>query len=1167
MLNSAVRVFSSPTATPKAILPRMQSLDGKLIYSATDLSSFLACPHLTLLKRRTALGGPKQPKFPDSGLDVLQARGLEHERKFLEGLRADGTSTIVDLTEFSAPFAPERWGRHTRATIDAMRAGADIVYQGMLLDGEWLGYPDFLRRVESPSVFGDWSYEVVDTKLAREAKGGALLQVLLYADLLKAIQGAAPEFVHLALGGPAGLSPRFRVIDYAAYFRSIRNQFLAWVTATPNELPRAVDPVAHCDICAWDHVCTGERREVDHLSFVAGISRRQRRALVEHGVSTLAGLGEMDGANLPRFDGLSAAAFARVQMQARIQLDGRRQNRKLHELLQPVVPEQGLAALPVPSPGDLFFDLEGDPYAFELGIEYLFGVVDAGGEYTGRWSLDRASEKQTFEWFIDLVMARLDTFPDLHIYHYAPYEPAALKRLAGRYDTRIDELDRLLRGKVFVDLYRVVRQGLRASVESYSIKKMEPFYDFDRQVDLRSANMALAGFEAWMQMGGPAGGDNPLLGEIEGYNRDDCLSTWKLREWLEVLREQLATESGQEVPRPSLPPAEAPEELSENLQEIRALMVRLMAGVPELPEHRSPEQQGRWLAAQMLEYHRRENKSMWWRYFSRLEMSDDELLEDASSLSGLEYIGVVGEIKRSFVHRYRFPAQEHKLSEGADTRDPRTGKAAGEITGLDDAAHTVDLKRGKTSAVAHPVSLIPYEYVDDQVMRSSLFRIGQAIAGQGFDRAGRFPSSLDLLMAAAPRVGSEPGQPLVRAGESTLDGAVRLARALDRSVLPVQGPPGSGKTYTGARMILALLRDGRKVGVTATSHKVISNLLNEICRAAREDGLTVKGIQKAAEEQHCGAGDIAATEDNAEILNALRSGDASLAAGTAWLWSREDMVASVDVLFIDEAGQFSLANALAVSPAAASLVLLGDPRQLEQPQQGLHPPGTDVSALDHLLGGDLTVPDSRGLFLDLTWRLHPDICSFTSELYYQDRLSPRQGLERQKINGDSFLSGSGLRWLKVDHAGNQNESPEEAARIEALVGELLGEGLTWTTADDREKKLELSDILVVAPYNAQVAFIRSRLPNGSRVGTVDKFQGQEAPIVIYSMASSSTDDAPRGMEFLYNPNRLNVATSRARCLVILVASGELFLPACRTPEQMRLANGLCRYRELAGEIE
>jgi predicted RecB family nuclease len=1143
----------------------VHSLGGKLIFSATDLSNFLACSHLTLLTRRTATGGPGPPRYPDPGREVLQQRGLEHERNFLAGCQERGHANVADLTRYrDEPFGLERYTRHAQATIDAMRDGVDVIYQGCLFDGTWLGFPDFLQRVERPSALGAWSYEVVDTKLSREAKAGALLQVLLYVDLLGRAQGVAPDHVHLALGGPDKPFETFRVKDYAAYFRSIRQRFLHHVALQPTALSTAFGPVPHCQICDWDEICKRERREVDHLSFVAGITRQQRRALGERGVCTLEALGELDLGQNPRLDGVSRTALARIHHQARIQLQGRRQDAHLHELLQPIVANEGLAALPPPSEGDLFFDLEGDPYAFEIGIEYLFGVADARGEYTARWSLDPMKERAAFEWFVDLVLERLQRYPDLHVYHYAPYEPTALKRLAGRYDTRIDELDGLLRGGVLVDLYRVVRQGLRASVESYSIKKMEPFYAFARQIDLRAANGALASFEAWLQLGGEPATAEALLGPIEGYNRDDCLSTLALRNWLESVRAQQTRESGEEVPRPSRDAQAPSDELTKRLRETRALAARLTADVPERPEQRSPEQQARWLLAQTLEHHRRESKSTWWRYYNWLGMSDEELIEDGSALGGLEYVKIVGEEKRSDIHRYRFPPQEHELKPGMDTRDPATENSAGQIVALSEADGTLDLKRAKGSDTPHPQALIPFEYVNDEVLQASLLRIGRAVAEHGLARTVPCPSALDLLQATPPRTGQAPGEALIRADELALDAALRLVAELDYSVLPIQGPPGAGKTYTAARMIVAELARGQKVGVTATSHKVISHLLREVCEAAGDSGLYFQGIQKGTDEQWCEAGAILPTTDNARVRAVLLSGEAQLAAGTAWLWSRDDMRAAVDVLFIDEAGQFSLANALAVAPAAKNLVLLGDPQQLQQPQQGLHPPGADVSALDHLLRGHATVPPDRGLFLDQTWRLHPAICAFTSELYYEDRLRSRPGLERQRISGDAPFTGNGLRWLPVEHEGNQNDSPEEAAEVAALVGAVLGAGLTVSTAEFPFKRLALDDILVVSPYNAQVAALEKVLPEGARVGTVDRFQGQEAPVVIYSMASSTAEEAPRGMEFLYDPHRLNVATSRAQCLVIVVANQRLLFPECRTPAQMRMANGLCRYLELTG---
>jgi uncharacterized protein len=361
-------------------------------------------------------------------------------------------------------------------------------------------------------------------------------------------------------------------------------------------------------------------------------------------------------------------------------------------------------------------------------------------------------------------------------------------------------------------------------------------------------------------------------------------------------------------------------------------------------------------------------------------------------------------------------------------------------------------------------------------------------------------------------------------------------------------------------MICALVKAGSKVGITANSHKVIRNLLEEVVIAAEEIDLDIRCIQKAAEpeaeQRH-----IKFAKGNEDVFRGLKSG-CQVAAGTPWLWARAEAHDCVEVLFVDEAAQMSLANVLAVSQAAETVVLLGDPQQLDQPTQGSHPDGVSVSALDHVLGGHKTITPDRGLFLEKTWRLHPRICEFTSELFYESRLRPLESLEVQKICSRGRVQGVGLRYLAVPHEGNQSSSPEEAAAIHELVVDILASGSTWIDRHGREQLIQLSDILIIAPYNAQVSELQERIHH-ARIGTVDKFQGQEAPIVIYSMTTSTHADAPRGMNFLYSLKRLNVAVSRARCICILVSSPALFEAECRTPEQMEMANAFCRYLELA----
>ena len=499
----------------------MRLADGRLAFSATDLSRHLACGHLTTLRRAVALGGIEAPPpYDDPRGDVLKQRGIEHEARLLERFAAEGRAVEI-VTAADTPFPNRNRAAAATRTRDAMRRGAEVIYQGRLedADGRWSGYPDFLLRVDAPSALGPWSYEVLDAKLARAAKGAAVLQLLLYSDLLALAQGAAPERMHLALGGDGRDHASFRVVEYSAYYRAVRRGFEAHAEAPPETYP---EPVAHCDLCEWKRSCAQRRRADDHMSLVAGITRGQRARLDERGVTTMGALGALDLPVVPRLDGVGAGALARIRDQARVQDRAGREGRRIHELVTPVEPDKGLAALPEPSAGDVFFDIEGDAFAADGGREYLFGAAYRNGGYDADWALDATNEKAAFERFIDRVMARWERHPGFHIYHYGAYETTAIKRLMSRYATREDEVDRLLRGRVFVDLLRVVRQGVRASVESYSIKRLEPFYGFVRRVDLLAATRALIRFEVRLESGDAAGAPDELRAEIPSDGIDAC---------------------------------------------------------------------------------------------------------------------------------------------------------------------------------------------------------------------------------------------------------------------------------------------------------------------------------------------------------------------------------------------------------------------------------------------------------------------------------------------------------------------------------------------------------------------------------------------------------------------------------------------------------------------
>lgn len=1143
----------------------MRFLDESLLLSASDLANHLGCRHLTYLDLRVARGELKAPLYTDPALEALKERGLQHERGYIEHLRLQGLS-IVELTELGDVEA------HFEAACAAMRDGADVIVQATLLSNDWMGRADVLRRVEIPSKLGDYSYEIVDTKLARETRGRTILQLCLYSDLLQRVQGLLPEYMYVVPPGRDYEPERYRVDDYMAYYRLVRQRLLDSVkNGTWQGAGTYPDLCEQCDICRWWEVCDAKRHNDDHLWLVAGISKMHIGELQKRKVDTLEKLATAPMPLDPAPERGAPETYERVHHQARVQLQGRMEGRPIHELLA-LEEGFGLYRLPEPTPQDIFFDFEGARFVGDEGLEYLFGYVSLDGNgqpvYQDLWALTREEEKATFEQFIDDVMARWDADEGFHIYHYAPYEPAAIKRLMGRHATREEEVDRLLRGERFVDLYAVVKHAVRASVESYSIKDMEAVFGFKRQVNLRDATHNLRALEYALEFEAPDAITGEILEAIRGYNEDDCRSTLRLRDWLEQLRTELV-ERGEHIGRPEHGDGMPSEELDEAITLVQQVGSRLTENIPADRDERTREQQAQWILAQLLEWHRREDKALWWEYFRLIDLSAEELLDERVAISGLEYVKRIGMVKRSYVDRYRYPAQETEIRVGDKPKRLHEGVSPfGEVVSIDAAARTIDIKKGPSIADQHATTIFVQDVVKTYELRDALLRIGQWVAQHGIDADGLYRAGRDLLLRIPPRLKSRSIDEVVADSETPLEAAKRVVLELDGGLLPIQGPPGAGKTYTGGRMICEAVRAGLKVGITAVSHKVIRNLLDEVVSAAAQMGLDVACVQKVAEKNVEEAPDsILQTKDNRKVLEMLASGDAQIAAGTAWLWSREEAAGSIDILFVDEAGQISLANALAVSQAARSVVLLGDPQQLEQPKRGSHPDGTDVSALEHLLGQHQTMPPDRGLFLETTWRLHPSICSYTSELFYESRLKSRDGLEKQCVVGGSAFSGTGLFLVSVEHNGNCNDSPEEAKAVAQIVHQLTKDGMMWVNPDGKRQPLTLEDILVVAPYNAHVASILEHLPDNARVGTVDRFQGQEAPVAIYSMATSSPELAPRGMEFLYSLSRLNVATSRARCISILVASPHLFQPECRTPRQMKLANAFCRYLEMAQSSE
>jgi predicted RecB family nuclease len=1076
--------------------------------SPSALSRYLGCEHATTLA--TSLRGSSETFRVSAYEQLIRDKGDAHERQYLADLRRRAVVTTIPREG--------SYGELAARTREAMEAGAEAIFQATLMRGRWRGHADFLERAAGETALGSYGYEAVDTKLARnEARPSHVLQLCFYSACIEQIQGVPPALMHLQLG--SGRRESLRPSDFDAYFTRAQRSLERFVDDRPKTTPY---PCAACTQCDFRAHCEREWRAKDDLSFVAGIRHTQALALEQEGVTTLAALG--DRSAIARVRSVPASTLSGLHEQAELQVVTRTTG-SIATRLRPLEEGRGFALLPLPSRLDMAIDLEGDPFwRADRELTFMFGLLERAGDgwtYRAEWAHDEVEEASLAGRVIDAIHARLRDDPAMHVYHYGAVEVSVLKRICMLNATHEEPLDILLRRHVFVDVVQAVRQAMRIGLEGYGLKEVEKLPRFERTAEVERGADAVLEYEHYL-----ADRATTHLEAIARYNDEDCRATVAVVDWL---RGQAP--SGVSWLVPSDGAIEAP-----NDADLRARDLLRQ----ELVEGEQPASE-RWLAGELLAYHRRAAKPQWWAYYARQEMTASDLLSDSEALAEMVSHPTLppSVVAQSLAHPLLFPPQEHKVGPGTYL-DAETG-ATVTVERLDEDEGIVWIKRGKRRTEPLPRAIVPGKPISMRLHAEALERLASAVR----DSTGAYPALRRMLRNDLPVIAGH-----VRGSEiqtTDLEELRALALGLESSTLVLQGPPGTGKTYTGARLITELVRQGKRVGITALGHKAIDNLCEEVERAAAEEGLELAGTRHGGEGHHDGT-----------LIRAGTGGrypQSAVIAATSWFFARADD--HLDYLVVDEAGQFALADALACGTSADNLILLGDPSQLSQVVQGTHPPGSEASALGHVLGEHQTVPPERGIFLDVSWRMHPEICSFISREFYESRLGAHPCCSER-----STSAGVGLRMLPVDHVGNGSRSREEALAIRARVDELLGERLT---DEHGTRAIVADDIMVVTPYNAQARTLRREL-RGVRVGTVDKFQGQEAPIVFFSMASSSGEDAPRDAGFLFSRNRLNVAISRAQSLAYLVCSPRLLDTRATNVEDMRLVNTLCRLADVTADV-
>ena len=1115
---------------------------GDVLLTASDLTRASTCEWQVLTTLDAKLGRREPvPAEADAMLDRTAQLGDRHEEALLEVLRA--RTDVVEI-----PKGLDAEGRSlavamTRKAVDD-RAGA--IFQAAFEGERFFGYADFVELDE------DGSYLVSDAKLARRAKVTALLQLAAYARALRSMGVPVSDEVRLLLGDGRVSVHELRDIEPVLLERRARlEQIVDERLAADAALPWGTDGILACGQCA---ACAEQIALHDDVYQVAGIRKQQRDRLRAAGIMTMPQL--VDAAAGP--PGMAAATFAALQRQARSQL----RSRDASAVTFDVVDAAAIRELPPPSPGDLFFDFEGDPLWQQgdiWGLDYLFGVRDADGVFTGFWAHTLAEEKQALIDFLAYVDERRQRHPDLHIYHYASYERTHLLSIAARHGVGEEQIDDLLRGSVLVDLYPVVKRSLVIGSPSYSLKELEPLYmPGSRMGEVTNAGDSIVWFQQATELreAGEAAKADALFAQIEEYNAYDVESTQRLRDWLL----ELVAEGAEGAPvRDASPPKELSPERAEVIAAREALVERLLAAAGDDPADRTPDEMALALAAAAVGYHARERKTFWWEHFKRLADPLDDWRDqrDVITVDEVLEVGPWEQAKQSLVRRVRFrgtvgpgtrlsdeTTQQFAVYEpphvpGDDPNAWRSTHAKTTLMLDEDVFELVESAGRHTTAIpweATPIALTPAQPPNSAPLEQSIERWADALADaleDGGERSAALPddASLDVLRRRAP------ARLAAVEGDGATHAIVRSLAELDASFVAVQGPPGTGKTYTGARVIAELVRRGWRIGVVAQSHATVEHMLDGIVEA----GVPAERVLKKPREGDVDAHAWTAVKDASEALG----GEPGVIGGTAWAFAghANKGFAPLDLLVIDEAGQFSLANTVAAGRAARRLLLIGDPQQLPQVSQGTHPAPVDGSALGWLCDGEAVIPERFGYFLGTSWRMHPELCAAVSDLAYDGRLGAHESARR--------LTGvePGLEPVAVRHAGSTTSSTEEADAVVAIVRDLVGREWHDGTVS---RPLKASDVIVVAPYNAQVGLLHDRLAaagfGDASVGTVDRFQGREAAVVIVSMAASSAVDVPRGIEFLLSVNRLNVAISRGQWRAYLVHSPGLRAHLPPTPE-------------------
>ena len=1130
----------------------MKIKNNKFFVSPSDLNNFVACKYTVL--NEIKYHNKEIRKSPDRANDKLwKEMGVEHEKRHYKILKEKYKKSITIKSDLNEK---DRFDE----TVRAIQKGYDLIYHAYLIDDNLRGEADFLIKCDTKSDLGDYSYEVYDTKITRNLKPRHITQITAYSDMLGKIQKVLPEKMYLIDGSDEYHS--FKTIEYIDLFNHSKKEFIKFLSNISKEKIYP-EKCSYCNLCDWKDECDKTWENDNYINLVAGSNKSQVEKLKKNKIRTVE---QLSKTKLTAIDlKINAESFKKIQLQAQLQEEKRNTGEDKIVILDSDF-GKGFYKLPKPDDGDVFFDIEGYP-RMDRPFEYLHGLYykDKGKlKFKDLWAknYNKESEKNIFIELINFLEKRFVEYPNAHIYHYASYEKRAIRELATSYSSEFPKgdivNDDLLRKEKYVDLFSIVSQSIRTSERDLSLKSIEKFYNFKRKADIVKADDSVIKYDNWI-----ATKNEKYKQDIINYNEEDCISTYLLREFLVknkpenidwFVKQEEITKEGEE---PNKYRRKASNKLSR--EEVEVDLNNRLEKKKNKTNKKFVENLKNFIG-----FHWKSNKPEFWEVFDRAEKTHLELEDDTECIANSVLIDDKPKVTEDgFIYSYRFNDQNYKQKEGKSAFDAHQIKGLGTIHSIEENFPDKNIvkilvsKRRKNIEMPSLLTLgntmPPQVHQHDQALNKFL---EDYILNNGEN----YKSIMDMLERKEPDIKNiKSGSILIEENKDLITQSIEIVKNLNNSYLTIQGPPGTGKTYTSAKIIIELMKAGKKVGVTSNSHEAIKTLLIAIEQQAVDQNYEFSGMRKSKSSDKHEWKFIR----NVTTGKPLNMDSYSLFAGTSWFFVDPRMNKTLDYLFIDEAGQVALGTTIANATSADNLVLIGDQMQLSQPMRAKHEGYARMSSLDFILEDDDTISTDKGVFLNVTRRLNKKICNYISTSFYDSRLTSDPITETRSVNLKlDPIKDEGLFYVPIDHNGCSQRSDEEADLVEKVFNKIVNKEYK---SENITGKISAKDIMVVAPYNAQANNIRERLKkkfkDDVRVGTIDLFQGQEAKVVLISMTTSDVESLPRHKDFFFSRNRLNVAISRAECVAIIIFNENLLLASASNIKEMKLINSFCKLLE------